>query len=107
MAARGSQFSAPAVAEAATEAALRRLLRGRNWEAIMREIAWRATNACAADVELVDRLTELADHRFSELVEGVEFQVDQAATKFRGEYLRWRPQDHDGADLGAELEAQE
>jgi hypothetical protein len=105
MAARESRFSAAAVAEVATGAALRRLLRGRSWEAITREIAWRATDACACDVELVDALTTLADDCFSELVERVEFQVDQAVEKSWSEYVRRWPHDYEGAERFAVLEA--
>jgi hypothetical protein len=82
-----------------------RLLRGSSWEAITREIAWHALEARIADADLVESLSRLADERLSELVEGVEFQVDRAASQAWSEYVQRRPRDREGAKRIAMLEA--
>src|SRR3982751_6564698 len=87
-----SSFSAAAVAAAATERALERLLRGATWQAITREIAWRAVAEAGGGHDL---------GRNFGCVAGAP-----AVRAWRG-HLRWRPHDHAGAELAAAIEARE
>jgi hypothetical protein len=100
-----ASFSAAAVAAAATERALGRLLRGASWSALSYELAWHAVAAAGGDQALIAALAQFADERLSEAIDGVEFHVDAATVRARSEHLRWRPHDHAGAELAAMLEA--
>jgi hypothetical protein len=100
-------WSAAAVAAAATERALGRLLRGATWQAITCEIAWRAVVEAGADGDLIEDLTGFADASLSGLADGIECRVDAAAVRaWRAHLGRW-PHDHAGAELVATLEARE
>ena len=100
-----ASFSAAAVAAAATERAVGRLLRGASWQALSYELAWHAVATAGGDQLLIAALAQFADERLSEQIDGVEFQVDAATVRARSEHLRWRPHDHAGAELAAVLEA--
>lgn len=102
-----SPFSAPAVAAAATERALARLLRGRTWQATVREIAWQAVAAAEGDHALAVRLVPVADALLSELADGIECRVDAATVRAWTEHLEWRPHDAEGAEVAATIAAAE
>lgn len=100
-------FSVAAVAAGATERALVRLLRGSTWQAITREIAWRAVVEGGGDGDLIEALMGFADAWLSELADGIECRVDAAALgAWRAHLSQW-PHDHAGAELVATLEARE
>lgn len=100
-------FSAAAVAAGATERALVRLLRGTTWQAITREIAWRAVVERGGDGDLIEALMGFADAWLSELADGIECRVDAAAVRAWRAHLSQWPHDHAGAELVATLEARE
>ena len=100
-----ASFSAAAVAAAATERALARLLRGASWQARSYELAWDAAAAVGGGEALIAALAQLADETLSVEIDGVEFRVDSATVRARSEHLRSRPHDHAGAELTAVLEA--
>lgn len=104
-----SSFSAAAVAAAATERAIARLLRGTTWQAVLREIAWRAVREAEAGGgrELIGTVASAADEVLSELVDGMECRVDAAAVRAWHDHLRWRPHDLEGAELVATIAASE
>lgn len=102
-----SGFSAPAVAAAATERGIARLLRGATWQAIVREIAWHAVADADGDHELAARLMPLADEVLSELIDGIECRADAAAARAWHDHLEWRPHDLEGAELVATIAASE
>ena len=98
-------FSAAAVAAAATERALERLVRGATWQAVTCEIGWHAVAETGADRGLIKPLAALADTLLTEGIEGIECRVDAAAVKAGRAHLdRW-PHDQGGAELAATLEA--
>jgi hypothetical protein len=103
----GSTFSAPAVAAAATEHAIARLLRGTTWQAVTREIAWHAAAAADGDYELAELVVGVADEVLSELIDGMECRVDAAAVRGWDEHIQWRPHDFEGAELVATIAAAE
>lgn len=98
-------FSAAAVAAAATERALERLVRGATWQAITCEIAWHAVVETGADRGLVKDLARFADASLSELTDGIECRVDAAAVRAGRAHLDRRPHDRAGAELAATIEA--
>lgn len=100
-------FPAAAVAAAATERALERLMRGATWQAVTCEIAWRAVVETGADRGLVKDLTGFAGALLSELTDGIECRVDAAAVRAGRAHLDRRPHDHTGAELVATLEARD
>ena len=102
-----SAFSAPAVAAAATERAVARLLRGSTWQAIIREIAWHAVADADGDHELAARVMPVADEVLSELIDGIECRADSAAVRAWHDHLEWRPHDLEGAELVATIAASE
>jgi hypothetical protein len=102
-----SAFSSPAVAAAATERAVARLLRGSTWQAIVREIAWHAVAEADGDHELAARLMPVADEVLSELIDGIECRADSAAVRAWHDHLEWRPHDLEGSELVATIAASE
>jgi hypothetical protein len=80
--------------------ALRELLRGGSWEALAREIAWRAVHTAGANYAL----TPLVEQRLAERIAGLEYQVDMAAVRARQQRLRRRPDDRERADTAAAAE---
>jgi hypothetical protein len=102
-----ASFSAAAVAAAATECAVARLLRGSTWQAIVREIAWHAVAEADGDHELAVRIMPVADEVLSELVDGIECRADSAAVRAWQDHLEWRPHDLEGAELVATIAASE
>jgi hypothetical protein len=83
---------------------LRWLLRGGTWQALARELAWAAVQSTGAEHATLEWLTPLVEARLAERVDGLEFQVDMAATAARLEHVRAWPHDLDGADTAAVLE---
>ena len=102
-----SAFSAPALAAAATERAVTRLLRGSTWQAVIREIAWHAVADAEGDHELAVRVMPVADEVLSELIDGIECRADSAAVRAWHDHLEWRPHDLEGAELVATIAASE
>ena len=100
-------FSTAAVAAAATEQALARLLRGATWQGTIREIAWHAAAEADGDHELAVTVMPVADDVLSGLIDGVECRVDAAALRAWYDHLSWRPHDVEGAELVATITASE
>jgi hypothetical protein len=84
--------------------ALRELLRGGSWEALAREIAWRAVHAGGANYATIEWLTPLVEQRLAERIAGLEYQVDMASVRARQQWLRRRPGDRERADNAAAAE---
>jgi hypothetical protein len=102
-----TSFSTAAVAAAATEQALARLLRGATWQGTIREIAWHAAAEADGDHELAVTVMPIADEVLSDLIDGVECRVDAASLRAWEEHLSWRPHDVEGAELVATITASE
>jgi len=84
--------------------ALHELLRGGSWEALAREIAWRAVHEAGANYATIEWLTPLVEQRFAERIAGLEYQVDMASVRARQQRLRRRPGDRERADNAAAAE---
>jgi hypothetical protein len=100
-------FSTAAVAAAATQHALARLLRGATWQGTIREIAWHAAAEADGGHELAVTVMPVADEVLSDLIDGVECRADAAALNAWHEHLSWRPHDVEGAELVATITASE
>lgn len=85
--------------------ALRWLGRGQGYRAVVREIAWTAARAVPSSGDDLEWLTPLVDARLGERFDRLPRVAREAALQAEEQYLHARPHDHDGADLAAELGA--
>jgi hypothetical protein len=84
--------------------ALTWFVRGGTWQGLARELAWAAVQASGANYATIEWLTPLLEARLAETVDGLEFTVDMAAVRARGNHVRRRPHDREGADTVASRE---
>jgi hypothetical protein len=73
--------------------ALTWFVRGGTWQGLARELAWAAVQASGANYATIEWLTPLLEARLAETVDGLEFTVDMAAVRARGNHVRRRPHD--------------
>lgn len=99
--------SSERVAEEALASALRRLCRGSGWEALARELAWRAVTGGACDPRHVDRLSESAASMLASLIDEALWAVERSAIEAWDELLEDRPGDRPAALAAARLDAGE
>jgi len=97
----------PATPEDVARLALKQLLRGGSFEALAREIAWRAVHAAGANYATIDWLAPLIAERLGAHVDGLEFGVDMASVRARARHRQLHPGDTDGADTAAALVGRE
>jgi hypothetical protein len=81
--------------------ALQWFLRGGTWQGLAREAAWTAVQAAGANYATIEWLTPLVEERLADTVDGLEYAVDIASVRARGQYVRRRPDDLEGAETAA------
>jgi hypothetical protein len=101
------RFPGEQIAENALAETLRRLCRGGSWQAIAREIAWRAVTGGNRDPRSVEHLSQAAESMLATLIDEALWEVERAAICTWEEYLEERPRDAAGALAAATLDAGE
>jgi hypothetical protein len=87
--------------------ALRRRFRGGTYEAFAHELAWTALRASGAGTFDQQGLAKLVEARFAEQIVEVEQTVERVAARAKAHYLQTWPGDLSGAELAAELAAED
>jgi hypothetical protein len=95
------------IAEEALGGAVRRLCRGGTWEALARELAWRAVTGGHRDARMVEGLAETAEAMLAAAIDDALWQVERAAIDGRDGLLARRPGDVEAAVAAARLDAEE
>lgn len=95
------------IAEEALAGAVRRLCRGATWQALARELAWRAVTGGHRDARLVERLAVSAEAMLASAIDEALWQVERAAIDGRDGVLAERPGDVEAALAAARLDAEE
>ncbi len=101
------QGSSERIAEEALAEAVRRLCRGAGWEALARELAWRAVSSGARDPRRIDQLAESAGSMLGSLIDEALWTVEHSALEAWRELLESRPGDRAAALAAARLDARE
>jgi hypothetical protein len=87
--------------------ALRWLGRGQSYLALVREIAWTAVRAVGGSYDDLEWLSPLVEPELAERFDQLPRVAREAALVGRADHLRARPHDAEGADVSAELAAQD
>lgn len=95
------------IAEDALAGAVRRRCRGGTWQALARELAWRAVTGGLRDARRVDGLAATAETMLAVAIDEALWQVECAAIHGRDEILAERPGDVNAALTAARLDAEE
>jgi hypothetical protein len=95
------------IAEEALGAAVQRLCRGGTWQALARELAWRAVTGGHRDARMVEGLAATAEAMLASAIDDALWQVERAAIEGRDGVLSRRPGDVDAALAAARLDAEE
>ncbi len=95
------------IAEQALGKALRRLCRGGSWQAIARELAWRAVVGGSRDPRAVEYLSDCAEAMLASLIDEALWEVERCAICAWEEHLEEHPGDRDGAAAVARLDCGE
>jgi hypothetical protein len=89
-----------------TATALRRLLRGGSYQALAREIAWRAAHGRAPGASALQSLADLLEDELATRIAAVEPLVARAAASATAQHLERWPYDVPGAELAAHWAAE-
>jgi hypothetical protein len=96
-----------AIAEEALSEAVRRVCRGGTWQALAREIAWRAVTGGYRDPRSMDALAEAAELVLAEAIDEALWAVEKSALDGWDEFVG----EHGGGEQGgleaAQLDARE
>jgi hypothetical protein len=95
------------IAEEALGGAVQRLCRGGTWQALARELAWRAVTGGHRDARMVEGLADTAEAMLASAIDDALWQVERAAIDGRDSVLRRRPGDVEAALAAARLDAEE
>jgi len=95
------------IAEEALAGAVRRLCRGGTWQALARELAWRAVTGGLRDARMVEGFAESAEAMLAVAIDDALWKVEHAAIEGRDGMLTRRPGDLDAALTAARLDAEE
>ena len=95
------------IAEEALAGSVRRLCRGGTWQALARELAWRAVTGGLRDARMVEGFAEAAEAMLAAAIDDALWLVERAAIRSRDEVLAERPGDVDAAVAAARLDAEE
>jgi hypothetical protein len=95
------------IAEEALAGAVRRRCRGATWQALARELAWRAVTGGHRDARMIDGLAGVAEGMLASAIDEALWQVERTAIDGRDGVLAERPGDVDGALAAARLDAEE
>jgi hypothetical protein len=95
------------IAEDALAGAVRRLCRGGTWQALARELAWRAVTGGHRDARMVEPLAETAEAMLAAAVDDALWQVERSAIHTRDEVLAERPGDLATALTAARVDAED
>jgi len=95
------------IAEEALAGAVRRLCRGGTWQALARELAWRAVTGGLRDARMVEGFAESAEGMLAVAIDDALWKVEHAAIEGRDGMLTRRPGDLDAALTAARLDAEE
>jgi hypothetical protein len=99
--------SSERIAEDALAGALIRLCRGGTWQALARELAWRAVTGGNRDPRSVEALSEAAEAMLGSLVDQALWEVERSVLVSFDEFAREHPGDAAGALVAARLDAGE
>jgi hypothetical protein len=99
--------SSERIAEDALADALSRLCRGGTWQALARELAWRAVTGGNRDPRSVEALSEAAEAMLGSLVDQALWEVERSALESFEEFALEHPGDGAGALAAARLDASE
>jgi hypothetical protein len=95
------------IAEEALAGSVRRLCRGGTWQALARELAWRAVTGGLRDARMVEGFADTAEAMLAAAIDDALWHVERAAIEGRDGILAARPGDVDTALAAARLEADE
>ena len=95
------------IAEEALGGAVQRLCRGGTWQALARELAWRAVTGGLRDARMVEGFAATAEAMLAVAIDDALWEVERAAIDARDGMLARRPGDVDAAHAAARLDAGE
>ena len=95
------------IAEEALAGAVRHRCRGATWQALARELAWRAVTGGHRDARMVDGLADVAETMLASAIDEALWHVECAAMHGRDGVLADRPGDVEAALAAARLDAEE
>jgi hypothetical protein len=95
------------IAEEALGGAVQRLCRGATWQALARELAWRAVTGGLRDARMVEGFAATAEAMLAAAIDDALWEVERAAIDGRDGMLARRPGEVDAALAAARLDAEE
>jgi hypothetical protein len=95
------------IAEEALGGAVQRLCRGGTWQALARELAWRAVTGGLRDARMVEGFAATAEAMLAAAIDDALWEVERAAIDGRDGMLARRPGEVDAALAAARLDAEE
>jgi hypothetical protein len=95
------------IAEEALGGAVQRLCRGGTWQALARELAWRAVTGGLRDARMVEGFAATAEAMLAAAIDDALWEVERAAIGGRDAVLAQRPGELDAALAAARVDAEE